>query len=183
MDEVKNDDFHFICETCLLESDQEYVGTDSSASSENTTGLKHTSGTKSDIPSTSYPDIPSTSNPDISSTSNPFVFCKLNNKIQLCQGCRQKFAKPIQAPRDIVLRHRDYGTFFNQKTKSEQVTFGNKYYHVSAHCLMTKCPRFTVNDLVIPPDFELSAEHFDYFKSNGVDISPVISKEMIIHIN
>ncbi|KAJ8315775.1 hypothetical protein KUTeg_007925 [Tegillarca granosa] len=111
--------------------------------------------------------------------AEPFVLSKLNNKIKICQGCRNKFRKPITTPFDIVFRHRETSVFYNKNTKKLQTAFGNKYYHVSANCVAAKHGQMNKNNICLPPDLKLNKQHVLYFNLNGIKIEDIINKKLV----
>ena len=69
----------------------------------------------------------------------------------MCHGCRQKYVKPSVPPMDLCVRHQEWQEFVPVGSSSTQVRFGNVYYHVNIPCILTRCPYFTSEMLVIPP--------------------------------
>ena len=110
--------------------------------------------------------------PSSTESSSPFELCFVTGNIKVCRGCRQKYVKPSVPPMDLCVRHQEWQEFVPVGSSCTQVRFGNVYYHVNIPCILTRCPYFTSEMLVIPPAIavqllpahtEFLAEHMHRF--------------------
>ena len=89
--------------------------------------------------------------PNSTESDSPFELCFITGNIKVCRGCRQKYKKPPVPPMDLCVRHQEWQEFMPTGSSSTQVRFGNVYYHVNIPCILTRCPYFSSDMLVIPP--------------------------------
>lgn len=112
---------------------------------------------------------------------NPFVFHRRNRRIQICQGCRQHFRQPIVSPHEFVFQRKETYSFFNITTGKMQVTSGNRYYHVSAQCVLAKTGKPLKKEMLcIPPGLHFSKQHVDLFNSEHVDVEGIANKSLLL---
>ena len=92
-----------------------------------------------------------------------FELAFVTGNISVCRGCRQRYQKPVTAPMDLCIRHKEWQEFLDPTGKCQQ-RFGNVYYHANVPCIQVRWPNFNsswvhVSDVVIP---RLTEVHIDY---------------------
>ena len=95
--------------------------------------------------------------PSSTESDSPFELCFVTGNIKVCRGCRQKYEKPPIPPMNLCIRHKEWQEFVPSGSASTQVRFGNVYYHVNIPCILTRCPYFTSDMLVIPPGVAITS--------------------------
>jgi hypothetical protein len=101
--------------------------------------------------------------------SDAFILVKRTGRHKVCRGCgviREKLA----CPHDYLLAHREAYTYFDKKTETNKVHFGNRFYHVNMACVSQKHPYVQPTDIIMPAQIEsdLSTVHMKYFQSRGM---------------
>ena len=83
-----------------------------------------------------------------------------------CFGCRRAFVKPVVAPHDLVIQHKDFCGYTAPDGVFRQ-RYGNVYYHVNLTCIASRQPSFNPSNLVVSSDVTARAisEHNDYIVS------------------
>ena len=89
--------------------------------------------------------------PSSTESDTLFELCFVTGNIKVCRGCRQRYEKSPTPPMDLCIRHKEWQEFVPTGSASTQVRFGNVCYHVNIPCILTRCPYFTPDMLVIPP--------------------------------
>ena len=92
-----------------------------------------------------------------------FELAFVTGNISVCRGCRQRYQKPVTAPMDLCIRHKEWQEFLDPTGKCQQ-RFGNVYYHANVPCIQVRWPNFNsswvhVSDVVIP---RLTEVYIDY---------------------
>ena len=85
----------------------------------------------------------------LSNIVDPFWIVPLFGNVSRCQGCSEKImrtldGKPLPAPDDLIVQHKEHVLFPNPKTGLFQLSHDlrNVYYHLKIECIRKKFPSF-----------------------------------------
>ena len=73
---------------------------------------------------------------------NPFRLCFIFCNINVCHGCKNRYAKNAGAPHDICVQHEEWRTFSVPNMPGPQQRFGNVYYHRNVKCIQSVWAHF-----------------------------------------
>ena len=107
------------------------------------------------------------STPPMAEQSTPFSLCFITGNISKCTGCGNKYGKPVVAPYDLCVQHREWRSF--SSAGEQQSKFSPAYYHVNLLCIRRNWCTFQPADLVVKPQVaeKLTTVHKDFLASLG----------------
>ena len=101
------------------------------------------------------------------SPESPFELAFISGNISVCRGCRQKYTKPVTAPLDLCIRHKEWLEFLGP-LGTPQTRYGNGYYHCNLPCVKSRNPEFEPTMLRIHPSIamQLMPVHTEYLATH-----------------
>ena len=101
--------------------------------------------------------------PPMAEGMSPFILTKIAGNISKCDGCGNKYSKPLLPPYDLCVQHREWRTF-SDASGLPQLKFAPAYYHVNLPCIHRNWPFFTPRELIVSTELwsKLSTTHKEF---------------------
>ena len=113
---------------------------------------------------TSSMSMPQPFVPPMAEDSSPFFLCFITGNISKCTGCGNKYVKPLVAPHDLCVQHREWRYFTSPGHSDQQSKYSPAYYHLNLPCIQKKWPTFKKSDLII--QVEVAAKMTEVHKNH-----------------